>query len=215
MPTILKMMALAAATYCNGSCKNECSIICPVCHRLCREVTPEDWLKAYSDSKYDYGRVEVPPFKRDQQVFQIPEKCKYCGSDHMDLLFSHEFICARCKDCGKTLSEWHKEESSTERPKFKCVICKLVDKDDHEICCGGCFAHNEHARDDTPFEEFEKEANKSLLGNFREAMAAKLPSCANKTQEELKGIIEAMIALEGYKIGWFSCGWEDNQCQLK
>lgn len=167
MPTILKMMALAAATYCNGSCKNECSIICPVCHRLCREVTPEDWLRAYSDSKYDCGSLEIAPFNRN-----------------------------------------HKE-SSTKRPKFKCIICKLVDKSGHEICCGGCFAHDEHARDDTPFDEFEKEANKSLLSNFGEVVAAKLPSCANKTQEELKGIMDAMIALEGYKIEWFSCGWDE------
>lgn len=159
MTAILKAMALAAATYCNGSCKSECSIVCPVCHKMCKDVTPKDWLNAY-----------------------------FSGSIHLDL---------------------HKQKEDQERPKFKCVICKLVDKDGHEICSGGCFAHDEHVRDDTPFEEFEKEAHKSLLSNFREVMTAKLPSYATATQGELSRIMNAMIAMAGYKIEWFSCGQED------
>lgn len=94
--------------------------------------------------------------------------------------------------------------------RFAMVACKVVDKNKHEICCG-CWINTFIMVDKATFKEAKKRCNEDVLCHFREALADKIPSYRFKSLDEVKGILDAMIALEGYSLEWFSCGWEDKK----
>lgn len=92
--------------------------------------------------------------------------------------------------------------------RFAMVACKVVDRNKREICCG-CCQNSYTFVDRATFNEAQKRCNEDVLCQFREALADKIPSWCFKSLEEVKGVLDAMIALEGYSLEWFYCGWEE------
>lgn len=144
-----------------------------------------------------------------------------------DCFYKTEHTDNRCplkvRCCNVTPQDWEKElmkygpayvpippfmEDNPKPTGFsKAMFCKLVDKNKVEVCFGLVLDINANP-DADDFHYSKENCNKALIRSFRNRLAEKLPGCASKTDEQIKDLIDVLIAFEGYSLDWGYCGWE-------
>ena len=89
----------------------------------------------------------------------------------------------------------------------KAIFVCLLNQKNEIVCTGAAIA-----QDNENFESVQARCCLNATTNFKNLCTLQLPSFNQKTEQQVNDVIDALIALEGYKLHWFYVGYT---CQEK